>query len=85
MDPIKIALSVASTAASAATAVAQGRQQEAVFDYNASINERNAKVKDVAAEQLYQSERLKIQRFSKEFKDLHEYSIFGNSNNLFLF
>ena len=70
MDPIKIALSVASTAASAATAVAQGRQQEAVFDYNASINERNAKVKDVAAEQLYQSERLKIQRFSKEFKDL---------------
>ncbi len=70
MDPIKIALSVASTAASAATAVAQGRQQEAVFDYNASINERNAKVKDVAAEQLYQSERLKIQRFSKEFKNL---------------
>ena len=49
MDPIKVALSVASTAASAATSVAQGRQQEAVYDYNAKINERNAQVADVAA------------------------------------
>ena len=70
MDPIKVALSVASTAASAATAVAQGRQQEAVFDYNAKINRRNAEVADVAAEQLYQTERLKIQKFQKEFKKL---------------
>ena len=70
MDPIKVALSVASTAASAATAVAQGRQQEAVYDYNAKINERNAQVADVAAEQLYQTERLKIQKFRKEFGKL---------------
>jgi len=70
MDPIKIALSVASTAASAATSVVQGRQQEAVYDYNAKINQRNAEVADVAAEQLYQTERLKIQKFRKEFGKL---------------
>tara|TARA_R110002020_G_scaffold336283_9_gene551481 strand:+ start:1425 stop:1925 length:501 start_codon:yes stop_codon:yes gene_type:complete len=72
MDPIKVALAVASTAASAATAVAQGRQQEAVFDYNANINERNAKVADIAAEQLYQTEQLKIQKFTKEFTALND-------------
>ena len=71
MDPIKIALSVASTAASAASSVAQGNAQAAAFEYNAQINERNALAADAASEQLYHTEKVKIERFRRDFEKLN--------------
>ena len=71
MDPIKIALSVASTAASAASSVAQGNAQAAAFEYNAQVNERNAMAADAASEQLYHTEKVKIERFREDFEKLN--------------
>ena len=71
MDPIKIALSVASTAASAASSIAQGEAQAAAFEYNAKINERNAMAADAASEQLYFTEKVKIEKFREDFEALN--------------
>ena len=70
MDPIKIALSVASTAATAMSAVAQGNAEAAAFEYNSQINERNAIAADAASEQLYHTEKLKIEKFKEDFERL---------------
>jgi len=71
MDPIKIALSVASTAASAASAVAQGNAQARAFEWNAQVNDRNAQAADAAGEQLYHTEKVKIEKFRDEFEKLN--------------
>lgn len=70
MDPIKIALSVASTAASAMSSVAQGNAQAAAFNYNAQVNERNAVAADNASDQLYHTEKVKIEKFKNDFERL---------------
>ena len=69
MDPIKIALSVASTAASAVSAVAQGNAQARAFEWNAQVNDRNAQAADAAGEQLYHTEKVKIEKFRDEFEN----------------
>ena len=73
-DPITIAVgaAVAGGVASAAGAIATGRQQEAAYKYNADVNERNAQVQEQAAEQLVFIEEQKIADFREQFYDLQD-------------
>ena len=47
-----------------------GKQQQAAYDYNSDINERNAQVADTQAEQLVFQEEQNIVDFRKQFDDL---------------
>lgn len=71
-DPVTIALVAAGASAvvGASGALAQGKQQQAAYNYNADINERNAKAADQQAEQVIFNEELEIVRFRNEFDDL---------------
>ena len=52
MGQFAVPLLIASTAVSAIGAIQAGKDQKRAYDYNAQINERNAKANDQAAEQL---------------------------------
>ena len=47
-----------------------GRQEQAAYNYNADINERNAKASDQEAAQLIFAEEEKIVEFREQFSDL---------------
>ena len=47
-----------------------GAQQQAAYNYNSDINERNAQVADTQAEQLVFQEEQNIVDFRKQFDDL---------------
>lgn len=47
-----------------------GRQQQAAYNFNADINERNARASDQEAAQLVFAEEQQIARFRDEFSDL---------------
>ena len=47
-----------------------GKQQQAAYNYNSDINERNAQVADTQAEQLVFQEEQNIVDFRKQFDDL---------------
>lgn len=49
-----------------------GRQEQAAYNYNADINERNAKASDQEAAQLIFAEEQKIVEFREQFSDLSD-------------
>ena len=49
-----------------------GQQQQAAYNYNADINERNAKTADQEAAQLIFSEEQNIVEFRQQFSDLQD-------------
>jgi len=49
-----------------------GRQEQAAYNYNADINERNAKASDQEAAQLIFAEEEKIVEFREQFSDLQD-------------
>lgn len=49
-----------------------GKQEQAAYNYNADINERNAKASDQEAAQLIFSEDQKIVEFREQFSDLQD-------------
>ena len=49
-----------------------GQQQQAAYNYNADINERNAKTADHEAAQLIFSEEQNIVEFRQQFSDLQD-------------
>jgi len=65
-----IAAGVGSAVAGAVGSIASGKQQEAAYKYNASINERNAQVAEMQGEQLVYANELEIERFKDDFQDL---------------
>ena len=52
--------------------VAQGRQEQVAYNYNADINERNAKAADQEAAQLAFVEEEKIVKFREDFSDFQD-------------
>ena len=64
--------SMASTALSAASSIAAGRQQKAAYDYNAQIDERNALAKEIQAEVYKRNQDLQIQKFRQDFRRLND-------------
>jgi len=52
--------------------IAQGRQEQAAYNYNADINERNAKAADQQAAQLVFVEEEKIVQFREDFQDFQD-------------
>ena len=52
--------------------IAQGRQEQAAYNYNADINERNAKVAEQEAEQLVFQEEQSIVQFREDISDLQD-------------
>jgi len=49
-----------------------GRQEQVAYNYNADINERNAKASDQEAAQLIFAEEEKIVEFREQFSDLQD-------------
>tara|TARA_R100000388_G_C7224122_1_gene150753 strand:+ start:12 stop:461 length:450 start_codon:yes stop_codon:yes gene_type:complete len=49
-----------------------GRQEQAAYNYNADINERNAKASDQEAAQLIFAEEQNIVEFREQFSDLSD-------------
>lgn len=49
-----------------------GRQEQAAYNYNADINERNAKASDQEAAQLIFAEEQNIVEFREQFSDLQD-------------
>tara|TARA_R100001509_G_scaffold133006_1_gene86584 strand:+ start:364 stop:816 length:453 start_codon:yes stop_codon:yes gene_type:complete len=49
-----------------------GRQEKVAYDYNADINERNAKASDQEAAQLIFAEEQNIVEFREQFSDLQD-------------
>ena len=52
--------------------IAAGRQEQAAYNYNADINERNAKAADQQAAQLVFVEEEKIVQFREDFADFQD-------------
>ena len=65
---ISLGATVIGAATQATGAVAQGNTQQAAYNFNADINERNAKVAEQQAEQLVRREEEKIVDFQKDFR-----------------
>ena len=72
MSPKLMMASMASTALSAASSIAAGRQQKAAYDYNAQIDERNALAKEIQAEVYKRNQDLQIQKFRQDFRRLND-------------
>lgn len=71
-DPFTLAMVAAGTSAvvGASGHLAVGKQQQVAHNYNADINERNAKAADQQAEQVVFAEELEIVKFRNEFEEL---------------
>ena len=69
-DPITLAIGAAvlGSTAQAAGQVAEGNTQNAAYQFNADINERNAQVAEQQADQLVRREEEKIVDFQKDFR-----------------
>tara|TARA_B100001093_G_scaffold408819_1_gene397732 strand:- start:43 stop:531 length:489 start_codon:yes stop_codon:yes gene_type:complete len=70
MAQFAVPLLIASTAVSAIGAIQAGKDQKRAYDYNAQINERNAKANDQAADQLVLQNEVDVKRFRNDFDDL---------------
>ena len=70
MSGLEVPLLIASTAVSAVGAIQAGKDQQRAYNYNAQINERNAKANDQAAEQLILQNEVDVKRFRNDFDDL---------------
>ena len=51
---------------------AAGRQEQAAYNFNADVNERNAKAADQEAAQLIFTEEQNIVKFREDFDDLQD-------------
>lgn len=67
-----MAAMAASTAVSAASQFAAGKQQKSAYDYNAQIDERNSQAKVIQAEVFKRNANLQIQKFQKDFRRLND-------------
>lgn len=65
---ISMGATVLGAATQATGQVAQGNTQQAAYNFNADINERNAKVAEQQADQLVRREEQKIVDFQKDFR-----------------
>ena len=65
------AFSMLGSVGQASSLRAQGRAEQAAFDYNAKIRERNAKALDIEAEQRIFGEEFAIEDFRDDFRDLN--------------
>ena len=68
LQALSLGATVAGAAFSSTGAVAQGNTQQAAYNYNADINERNAQVAEQQADQLVRREEEKIVDFQKDFR-----------------
>jgi len=65
---ISLGATVLGAATQATGQVAQGNTQQAAYNFNADINERNAQVAEQQADQLVRREEQKIVDFQKDFR-----------------
>ena len=66
------ALMVAGTALTVSSQLAAGRAAKKAADYNASVNERNAKKAEIQAENIARVTEFSIQRSRKKFQKLND-------------
>ena len=72
MAPYAVPLLIASTAVTAIGAIQAGKDQKKAYDYNASINDRNAKASDQAADQLILQNEVDVKKFRNDFDDVQD-------------
>lgn len=71
-DKLLMAAMAASTAVSAASTFAAGKQKQSAYDYNAKIDERNSAAKEIQAEVFKRNADLQILKFQKDFRRLND-------------
>ena len=69
---IALAAAVAGTAITASSQLAAGKAAQKTANYNASINERNAKAAEIRAENIARTTEFALQRSRKKFQKLND-------------
>ena len=72
VEKLLMAAMAASTAVSAVSTFAAGKQRQSAYDYNAKIDERNSSAKEIQAEVFKRNADLQIQKFQKDFRRLND-------------
>ena len=70
-DPVSMAL-IAASGASAFGSIKGGYQQARAMNYQAKINERNARTAEIAGEQIVQDSEVDIGVFRERFQDFND-------------